>query len=201
MLADAPHPDLLDVVVGPRVMAQQGGFVHRQVNPWASPTAPRADARSRCFVSACSISPLSVHPGRRGPVRKGTVQRTAQSVAPTPAQPEPAASHRSVSYEWYRNNCGSGTLSVHFPHDGNPHRIRALFHRPAGSGRPAPGAPGAGRRRGSHLHPITASPAPPAPAPGDPMGKLFFNILATFAEPCSVSRPTVYRTLNRPHSP
>ena len=91
--------------------------------------------------------------------------------------------------------------------------------------------------------------------PGDPMGKLFFNILATFAEfatdlirmrtregmaialargnlrgkppqlsdrqqrelcrmhatgeysisdlaePCSVSRPTVYRTLNRRHSP
>ena len=91
--------------------------------------------------------------------------------------------------------------------------------------------------------------------PGDPMGKMFFNILATFAEfetdlirrrprvgmaiarakgklrgkqpklsdrpqrelrrrhatgeysisdlaeLCSVSRPTVYRTLNRPHSP
>ena len=51
------------------------------------------------------------------------------------------------------------------PHDGNAHRIRALFHRPAGSGRPALGALGAGRRRGSHLHPITASPAPPAPAP------------------------------------
>ena len=37
--------------------------------------------------------------------------------------------------------------------------------------------------------------------PGNPMGKLFFNILATFAKLCSVSRPTVYRTLNRPHSP
>ena len=40
-----------------------------------------------------SISPLSVHPGRRGAVRKGIVQRTAQSVATTPAKPEPAASH------------------------------------------------------------------------------------------------------------
>ena len=31
--------------------------------------------------------------GRRGAVRKGNVQRTAQSVAPTPAKPEPGASH------------------------------------------------------------------------------------------------------------
>ena len=190
------------------------------------------------------------------------------------------------------------------PNDGNAHRIRALFHRPAGSGGPAPGAPGAWRRRGSHLHrsrphrhhprPTRALAAvragdtlvvpkldrlarsvPDARAiadrlrergvklalgralydPGDPMGKLFFNILATFAEfeadlirmrpregmaiarargklrgkqpklsdrqqrelrrmhatgeysisdlaeLFSVSRPTVYRTLNRPHSP
>ena len=40
-----------------------------------------------------SISPLSVHPDRRGAVRKGIVQRTAQSVVPTPAKPEPGASH------------------------------------------------------------------------------------------------------------
>ena len=106
VVSPAPHPDMLDVVVGQRVMAQQ-----RRLRPWAGRTAPRADARSRCFVSACSTSPLSVHPGRRGAVRKGIVQRTAQSVAPTPAKPEPS----SVSYEWYGNNCGSGTLSVHFP--------------------------------------------------------------------------------------
>ena len=136
-------------------------------------------------------------------------------------------------YEWYGNNCGSGALSVHFPHDGNVHRIRALLHRPAGSGRPAPGAPGAGSRRGSHLHrsrPHRHDPRPPGldralaavregdtlvvpkldrPArsfrmraiadrlqergvklalgralydPGDPIGKMFFNILAAFAE-------------------
>ena len=50
------------------------------------------------------------------------------------------------------------------PHDGNAHRIRALFHRPAGSGGPAPGAPGAGPPRIAST-PITVSPAPPAPAP------------------------------------
>ena len=80
-------------------------------SPWVGQTGPRAGARSRCFVSACSISPLSVHPGMPGAVRKGIVQRTGQSVAPTSARPEPS----SVSYEWYGNNCGSGTLSVHFP--------------------------------------------------------------------------------------
>ena len=55
------------------------------------------------------------------------------------------------------------------PHDGNAHRIRALFHRPAGSGRPAPGALGAGCRRGSHLHrsqPHRRHPRPPRPRPG-----------------------------------
>ena len=54
------------------------------------------------------------------------------------------------------------------PHDGNAHRIRALFHRPAGSGRPASGAPGAWRRRGSHLHqsrPHRHDPRPPWPSP------------------------------------
>ena len=201
----------------------------------------------------------------------------------------------------------AGPYSYTSPHDGNAHRIRALFHRPAGSGGPAPGAPGAGRRRGSHLHRSRltgttrarpgldqalaavregdtlvvpkldrlARSVPDARAiadqlrergvklalgralydPGDPMGKLFFNILATFAEfeadlirlrtregmaiarargklrgkqpklsdrqqrelcrmhatgeysisdlaeLCSVSRPTVYRTLNRRLSP
>ena len=67
----------------------------------------------------------------------------------------------------------AGPYSYTSPHDGNAHRIRALFHRPAGSGRPAPGAPGAGCRRGSHLHrsrphrhdlrppPASTRPSPP----------------------------------------
>jgi len=33
--------------------------------------------------------------------------------------------------------------------------------------------------------------------PADPMGKMLFNILATFAEMVSVSRPTVHRSLER----
>ena len=37
--------------------------------------------------------------------------------------------------------------------------------------------------------------------PGDHMGKMFFNILATFAKLFSVSRPSVHRTLNRRLSP
>ena len=188
-------------------------------------------------------------------------------------------------------------------HDGNPHRIRALFHRPPGSGRPAPGllALGGAEDRIYTDHGLTgttrarpglaavragdtlvvpkldrlARSVPDARAiadqlqergvklalgpalydPDDPMGKMFFNILATFAEfeadlirlrtregmaiarargklrgkqpklsdrqqreLCrmhvtgeysisdlaelfSVSRPTVYRTLNRRHSP
>ena len=200
----------------------------------------------------------------------------------------------------------AGPYPYTFPHDGNAHRIRPLFHRPAGSGRSAPSAPGAGRRRGPHLHrprPHRHHPRPARPRqaltavrqgdtlvvpkldrlarsvpdaraiadrlqergvklalgralydPGDSMGKMFFNILATFAEfeadlirmrtpegmaiarakgklrgkqpklsdrqqrelyrmhatgeysisdlaeLFSVSRPTVYRTLNRRHS-
>ena len=55
----APHPSLLDVVFGQRIVAGAAG----RLRPWAGRTAPRADARFRCFVSACFISPLSVHPG------------------------------------------------------------------------------------------------------------------------------------------
>ena len=31
VVSSAPHPDILDVIVGQRVMAQQGGFVRGQV--------------------------------------------------------------------------------------------------------------------------------------------------------------------------
>ena len=59
----------------------------------------------------------------------------------------------------------AGPYSYTSPHDGNAHRIRPLFHGPAGSGGPAPGAPGAGRRRGSHLHRSRPHRHRPAPDP------------------------------------
>ena len=234
-------------------MAQQGGFVRGQVEQ------RRALARSRCFVSACSIAPLSVHPGRRGAVRKGIVQRTAQSVAPTPAQPEPAGSHMH----------GTETIAEAGPYPyTSPMTATLIGYARCSTDRQDPAA----QRRallalgvvedriytGHGLAGTTRARPGPRPGPlrpGDPMGKLFFNILATFAEfetdlirrrtregmaiarakgklrgkqpklsdrpqrelrrrhatgeysisdlaeLCSVSRPTVYRTLNRPHSP
>ena len=62
VVSPAPHPDMLDIVVGQRVMAQQGGSVRGQVEQ---------RARSRCFVSACSTSPIFVHTGMHGAVREG----------------------------------------------------------------------------------------------------------------------------------
>ncbi len=124
-----------------------------RLRPWADRTGSRESARSP-DASSSLVPPL-----RYPSIAAGA----ALSVAP--ARSKPGA--RSVSYEWHGNNCGSGTLSVHFPHDGNAHRIRALFHRPAGSGRPASGAPGAWRRRGSHLHqsrPHRHDPRPPRPS-------------------------------------
>ena len=85
-----------------------------RLRPWEGRTAPRAGARSRCFVSACSVSTLSsgLSGGfcRRGAVRKGYVQRTAHWAAPIPAKPVAIVS----PYQWYANYCTSGTLSVHF---------------------------------------------------------------------------------------
>ena len=51
VVSPAPHPDLLDVVVGQRVMAQQGGFVRGQIEPGrALARAPDASSRQawRC---------------------------------------------------------------------------------------------------------------------------------------------------------
>ena len=80
VVSPAPHPNMLDVVVGQRVMAQQGGFIRGQIKQ-AGPLARAPDASSR------HVPPLrySVHTGRRGVVRKGIVQRTASlSPRPTP---------------------------------------------------------------------------------------------------------------------
>ena len=117
---------------GQRVMAQQGGFVRGQIEQGrALARAPDASSRhvpSLRYPFIPAGAALSV---------RGSSQRTGLSVAPTPTKPRA----RSVSYEWYGNNCGSGTLFVHFPHDRNAHRIRPLFHRPAGKVRPQMRAP------------------------------------------------------------
>ena len=124
----------------------------------------------------------------------------------------------------------AGPYSYTSPHDRNTNRIRPLFHRLAGSGRPAPGLLelGVAEDRIYTDHGLTGTNrAPPALAavragdtlvvpkldrlarsvpdaravadllrergvkmalgrtlydPDDPMGKMFFNILATFAE-------------------
>ena len=97
----APHADMLDVVVGQRVMAQQGGFVRGQVEQGrALACAPDASSRHvppprYPFIPAGAA--LSV---------RGSVQRTAQSVAPPPAKQEPGASHMN----------GTGTIAEAGPY-------------------------------------------------------------------------------------
>ena len=72
-----------------------------------------------------STSPLSVHTGRRGAVRKGIVPADSAVLHPAPAKPGSGASHMN----------GTETIAEAEPypytslHDGNAHRIRALFHR------------------------------------------------------------------------
>ena len=46
VVSPAPHPDMLDVVVGQRVMAQKGGFISGQVQQGAA-LARAPDASSR----------------------------------------------------------------------------------------------------------------------------------------------------------
>ena len=63
----------------------------------------------------------------------------------------------------------AGPYSYTSSHNRNTNRIRPLFHRPAGSGRSAPGPPGTRRRRGSHLHRSRThrhEPRPTLPRPG-----------------------------------
>ena len=100
-------------------------------------------------------------------VRGSSSGRRSRSPRPPPNRGQErltGASHRNGT-----ETIGEvGPYSYTSPHDGNAHRIRALFHRPAGSGRPAPGAPGAWRRRESHLHrsrPHRHHPRPPRPRP------------------------------------
>ena len=105
VVSPAPHPDAVDVVVGQRVMTQQGGFVRGQVEQ--GPTLARApDASSRQVPSLrYPFIPAGAALSVRGSSSGRAVGR------PDPRQ----TGARSVAYEWYGNNCGSGTLSVHFP--------------------------------------------------------------------------------------
>ena len=216
----APRPNMLDVVVGQRVMAQQGGFVRGQVEQRRA-LARAPDASSRHvpplrypFIPPCAA--LSV----RGRPADGAVRH------PDPRQ----TGTRSVSYEWYGNNCGCGTLSAHFPHDGYARcstdrqelatQRQALLALGVAEDRiyTDHGLTGTTRARLGLEQALTAVRAgdtlvvpkldrlarsvPDARAiadqllergvklalgralydPDDPMGKMFFNILATFAE-------------------
>ena len=113
-------------------MAQQGGFVRRQVEPGRTLVhAPDASSRHLPslrypFIPACAA--MSVRGSSSG--------RRSRS-PPTPAKPGPRSSHMNGT----ETIAEAGPYSYTSPHDRNAHRIRPLFHRPAG----------AGRRRGSHL--------------------------------------------------
>ena len=105
VVSPAPHPDMLDIVVGRRVMAQQGGSVRGQVEQ---------RARSRCFVSACSTSPIFVHTGRRDPVRKGNrLSHTQAASFPLAYDPAP-----------YRNRPVSANTQVAWPRVAKSGQIR-----------------------------------------------------------------------------
>ena len=125
-----------------------------RLRPWADRTGSRESAR------APDASSSLVPPLRYPSIAAGA----ALSVAPARSKQGPGASHMNGT----ETIVEAGPYPYTSPHDGNAHRIRALFHRPAGSGRPASGAPGAWRRRGSHLHqsrPHRHEPRPPRPSP------------------------------------
>ena len=130
-------------------MAQQGGFVRGQIEQGHASRRALQMLRLRLFH-------LSV-------IRPLRQARRCPSPQHVPNQ-GPGASHMNGT----ETIVEAGPYPYTSPHDGNAHRIRALFHRPAGSGRPASGAPGAWRRRGSHLHqsrPHRHDPRPPRPSP------------------------------------
>ena len=303
VVSPAPHPDLLDVVVGQRVMAQQGGFVRGQVEQGRA-LARAPDASSR-HVS--SLRYPFIPAGAALSVRGSSSGRGSRSSRP-PARPEPAASHMN----------GTVTIAEAGPYSYTSPMTATLMtatligyarcstdqqdlaaqrqallelgvaedriytdHGLTGTSRARPGldqALAAVRQGNTLVVPKLdrlARSVPDARAiadqlqergvklalgrtlydPDDPMGKMFFNILATFAEfeadlirmrtregmaiardkgklrgkqpklsdrqqreLCrmhvtgeysisdlaeifTVSRPTVYRTLNRHHSP
>ena len=85
VVSPAPHPDLLDVVVGRRVMAQQGGFIRGQVEQGralarATDPSPR-DVRPLRYPFIPAGAALSVRgssSGRRGPSPRTPPNRCQQ---------------------------------------------------------------------------------------------------------------------------
>ena len=112
------HPDLLDVAVGQCVMAQQGGFVRGQVE--LGRTLVRApDASSRHVLPLrYPFIPTGATLSVRGRPADGAV-----GVAAIPGRPEPGASHMNGTV----TIADAGPYLFTSPHDGDPHRIRALF--------------------------------------------------------------------------
>ena len=101
---------------------------------------------------------VSVYPSRGGAVSKRRVQQTDQSIAPTLAKPASAAFHMNGAVTIAQ----AGPFTIHFPHDGNTHRIRPLFHRLAGPSRPMPGPLGTRSHRSASDTRCESSPEPDA---------------------------------------
>ena len=255
VVSPAPRPDLLDVVVGQRVMAQQGGFVRGQVEPGRA-LARAPDASSR------HVPPLRypfIPAGAALSVRGSSSGRRSRSPRPPPNRGQALLELGVVEDRIYTDHglTGTGTTRARPGLDQALAAVRAgdtlvvpKLDRLARSVPDARAIADRLRERGVKLALGQA-----LYDPGDPMGKLFFNILATFAkfeadlirmrtregmaiarargelrgkqpklsdrqqrelcrmhatgeysisdlaELCSVSRPTVYRTLNRRLSP
>ena len=84
VVSPAPRPDLLDVVVGQRIMAQQGGFVRGQVEQDGAlaraPDAPSRHVSSLRYPFTPACAALSV--------------RGTSSVRPSPSPRAPSDRHQ-----------------------------------------------------------------------------------------------------------
>ena len=242
VVSPAPHPDMLDVVVGQPVMTQHGGLVRGQVEQGrALPCAPDASSPYTSPLTATLIGYARYSTDRQDPA----AQRQALLKLGV-AEDRIYTDHGLTGTTRARPGLDQALTAVR---EGDTLVVPKL-DRQARSVPDARAIADRLRERGVKLALGRA-----LYDPGDPMGKLFFNILATFAEfeadlirmrtregmaiarargklrgkqpklsdrqqreLCrmhatgeysisdlaelfSVSRPTVYRTLNRRHSP